>query len=387
MDEKANISRRRLLAGAGIALSGAVAGCTLGTPQNTEEDARGSDRFPSEFDGPPENPDQPVADSELSTLYEDVVDSVAAVRIEAEEGTASGTGWVYDHTSGDYVVTNEHVVRDNESPFLWFDNTGWREGTVVGTDFYSDLAVIDVLDGLPGESTGLSLVEAPVPVGTEVVAIGNPFGLTGSFTTGIVSGRNRNIRLGGRTFSIADGIQTDAAVNRGNSGGPLVTHEGTVAGVVNAGSQQGDNVGFAISARMTRRVVPDLITEGAFEHSRMGVLLTDVTPELIEANELPVTYGVYIDRVQDDVPADEILRGTTGQTTVRGRDVSTGGDVIVGLSNGDTEWATPTTERLSAFLALYTEPGDTIGVDVVRDGERRTVEITLVERPPPPSRA
>jgi S1-C subfamily serine protease len=138
---------------------------------------------------------------------------------------------------------------------------------------------------------------------------------------------------------------------------------------------------------MTRRVVPDLITEGEFEHSRMGVLLTDVTPELIEANDLPVTYGVYIDRVQDDVPADGILRGTTGQTRVRGRDVPTGGDVIVGLSNGGTEWATPTTERLSAFLALYTEPGDSIGVDVVRGGERQTVEITLVERPPPPSRA
>ena len=379
MDEEPRLSRRQALAGAATGLTAALAGCALGTSHSRSNQPTGSELFPDQFDGPGENPDRPEPNSELSTLHEETLNSVAAVRIEREQGTGGGTAWVYE-SPGDYLVTNEHVVRDIEDPFIYFNNNGWREATVVGTDLNSDLAVVEVIDGMPEEATGLPLVEKPVPVGTEVVAIGNPFGLTGSFTTGVVSGRNRNIDTVGREFSIADGIQTDAAVNPGNSGGPLVTHDGEVAGVVSAG--QGDNVGFAISARMAREVIPELIADGEYKHSRMGVLISDVTPEIIEANELSVTYGVYVIEAQEGLPADGVLQGSpeTAETTVRGRTVPTGGDVITRLSNNGTSWPIPTTERLSAFLALYTEPGDTIGVTVMRDGEEQTVELELTSR-------
>jgi serine protease Do len=380
MDEEPRFSRRRLLAGTATALSAAIAGCALGTPQSREESPSGSDSFPDEYDRPGENPGQPEANGGLSEVYEKVVDSVAAVRVEAEEGGGGGTAWVYDG-SENYLVTNEHVVRDIDEPFVWFNGNGWREGEVVGTDFHSDLAVIEVLDGMPEEATGLSFVENPVPVGTEVIVIGNPFRLTGSFTTGVVSGRNRNIDLRDRSFSIADGIQTDAAVNAGNSGGPLLTTDQRVAGVINSGIVRGNNVGFAISARMAREVIPELISDGEYRHSRMGVLLTDVTPDIIEANDLSKTWGVYVARAQEDGPAEGVLQGSEEETrTVRGREVQIGGDVIIRLSNDDVTWRTPTTERLSAYLALHTKPGDTIDVTVLRNGEEQTVELTLTSR-------
>ena len=383
------LSRRRLLAGAGTGLAAAIAGCSLGAPQSSAETnppESPSGEFPPEFQNPGENPDEPVGDSGLAAVYAEVVDSVAAVRLEGvgemEDGVSGGSAWVYQDN---YLVTNEHVVNDADDPFVWFNETGWREAAVVGTDIHSDLAVIEVLDGRPEQASALPLVSEPVPVGTEIAAIGNPFDLTSSFTTGVVSGRNRNIELGGRQFSIADGIQIDAAVNPGNSGGPVVTHEREVAGIVNAGLRGSalepvDNVGFAISARMVNRVIPALIDEGEFRHSRMGVLLTDVTPGIIEANELAVTFGVYIVEAQADGPADGVLQGSTDEVTVRGQPVPTGGDVIVGLSNGDVDWPVATRERLSAFLALHTDPGDTITVEVKRDGERQTEELTLGDR-------
>ena len=387
MDDEPQISRRRALAGLATGLSAAVAGCALGESeeqddpsQTPDDDQPNPDSFPEEFNQPGANPDQPAATDEgLTQLYENIVDSVAAVRVESAEGAGGGTAWVYD-AEQNYLVTNEHVVRDTEEPFVWFDNNGWRDADIVGTDFHSDLAVLEVFDGMPEEATDLPLAENPVPVGTEVVAIGNPFNLTGSFTTGVVSGRNRNIDTVGRDFSIADGVQTDAALNPGNSGGPLVTHDAEVAGVVSAG--QGDNVGFAISARMARRVVPELIETGEYRHSRMGVLITDVTPGIIEANDLDTTWGVYVVGTQTGLPADGVLQGSPdgAEETVRGRPVPVGGDVITALANDGIRWPIPTTERLSAFLSLYTRPGDTIDVEILRDGEEQTVELTLTSR-------
>jgi S1-C subfamily serine protease len=379
MDEEPRLSRRHALAGMAAGLSAAIAGCALGTPQSRDDSPAEPDSFPDEFDRPGSNPDQPETNGGLTSLYEDVVDSVAAVRIETAEGVGGGTAWVYD-APGNYLVTNEHVVRESDEPFVWFNESGWREGSVVGTDFHSDLAVVEVPDGMPEGATGLPLVAEPVPVVTDVVVIGNPFNLTGSFTTGVISGRNRNIDTVGREFSIADGVQTDAPVNPGNSGGPLLTHGSEVAGVISAG--QGQNIGFAISARMASEVIPELIEDGEYRHSRMGVLITDVTPEIIEANELSVTWGVYVVGTQDGLPADGVLQGSPEgrETTVRGRSVPTGGDVIVELANDGVRWSIPTTERLSAFLALHTKPGDTIEVVIRRDGEEQSVDLTLASR-------
>lgn len=382
MNER-GLSRRRLLAVTGSTLSAALAGCSMGAPADDQESGSTLSEdelsFPEEAGTPRQTLDRPSGETAATEVYNAVVDSVAAIEIQTQNGRAGGTAWVYD---GSYLVTNAHVVRNGSDPYLRFNDRGWREASVVGSDRSSDLAVLDVEDR-PDSATPLPLVETERPVGTPVAAVGNPFGLSGSFSTGIISGRNRTIPIPGSDFTIADGIQTDAALNPGNSGGPLVTYDGTVAGVVSAG--QGDNVGYAISAAMTRNVVPALIEDGEYEHSHMGVRLLDVRPILIEANNLPVSWGVYIHEVLNGGPSDDILQGSTSTAVVDGREALVGGDVIVAMGRAewadDDRWAITDRERLSAFLALETEPGDTIAVEVIRDGERQVVELTLGSRP------
>jgi S1-C subfamily serine protease len=381
-------SRRRLLAGIGTVLAGSVAGCSVGSPESREatpEDGEGTTPRASQGGADATTrsvePDAETgtrqlddvtadATSEYSRVYEEVADSVAAVRVSRPGGAARGTAWVYDDT---HLVTNEHVVSDAQSVSVWFSADGWRGAEVVGTDVYSDLAVLDV-EGMPESATPLALVELDPPIGTKVAAIGNPFGLTGSLSTGVVSGRNRTLPAP-NGFSIADAIQTDAPVNPGNSGGPLVDLEGNVVGVVNSGG--GDNIGFAISAAMVRRVIPSLVRTGDYEHSYMGIGLQEMTPALAEANGLSEARGLYVDEVVDGGPSDGILRGSTGSRIVGGRQVETGGDVIVRL--GQTEIRT--TQTLSTFLALETSPGDTVAVTVIRDGGQEQLRLRLGSRP------
>ncbi len=369
-------SRRGFLATLGTVAAGGLAGCAVNSPSQEET--------PSQPPGQPaagatpmdpqdlRNPDQLANGSAYTQVYRQTVDSVAAVRVESAGGASQGTAWVYDDT---HLVTNEHVVSDARSVSVWFRTVGWREAEVVGTDVYSDLAVVEVTDR-PAAAEPLSLVDDPVPVGTHVAAIGNPFGLTGSLTSGIVSGRGRALPAP-NGFSIPDAIQTDAAVNPGNSGGPLVTLDGEVAGVINSGG--GDNIGFAISAAMVRRVVPALIETGNYEHSYMGVSIQDVTPPLARANDLSVARGVYVHRVVPDTPSVGVFEDSTGEQTVGGQSVPTGGDVILVMDGVQI----PNRQALSRFLALSTQPGDTIDVEVFRDGSRQTVQLTLGARPDP----
>ena len=373
MDE--SVSRRRLLAATGTALSASVAGCVFGAPgsttrERTQNESGEEGEFPEEFDPPEQETDDVPASSAFTDTYRDVVDSVAAVRVEGFGQSGEGTAWVYDD---EYLVTNDHVVASGGTPYLWFSGVGWREASVVGTDVHSDLAVLEA-ESKPDEATPLSLVEEPKPVGTEVAAIGNPFGLTGSFTTGVISGRNRSVPIPDRPFSIADGVQTDAALNPGNSGGPLVTLDGDVVGTVSAG--QGENIGFAISARMARQVLPALIEDGEYRHAFLGIQLRNVTPGIIEANELPVSWGVYVEGVLDDGPASGYLQGTSSSRVVNGQQVPVGGDVIVRMD----DWSIIDNERLSAFLALEADPGDMIEIEVVRDGRRRVFNLQVGAR-------
>jgi len=376
--EKPRFSRRQVLAAAGTSLSAALAGCSLDAPESqatSEEGNATAGEFPDEFDPPAQRADRPPAEGEFARVYQEFTDSVAAVRIESTtRRDSSGTAWVY---RDDHVVTNEHVVRGTDTLFIWFNETGWREASVVGRDPYSDLAVVKVSDP-PERATALPVADSPKAVGTRVAAIGNPFDLTGSFTTGVISGQNRTIPIPQSGFSIADGIQTDAALNPGNSGGPLVTLDGEVVGVVNSGG--GDNVGFAISAAMVENVVPSLIETGEYRHSYMGVRLGNVSPRIIEANNLPVSWGVYISGVRPTGPSDGVLGGTDSRVLVRGTETPVGGDVIVRMG----DWQIPNRERLSAYLALETQPGTTFEVEFIRDGSRETADLTVGERPPPP---
>lgn len=387
-------SRRRLLGALGTVLAGAGAGCTIGSPGTSTETTpdtpgagtaspasnsetgggRAGSIEPDGQTGTRELRDETAEPtSEVTDVYRQVVDSVAAVRADSPGGRAArGTAWVFDEG---ILVTNEHVVSGADSVSVFFEATGWLEARLLGTDIYSDLAVIET-DGMPESARPLDLAERDPPIGTQVVAVGNPFGLTGSISTGVVSGRNRALPAP-NGFSIPDAVQTDAPVNPGNSGGPLVDMDGTVVGVINSGG--GDNIGFAISAAMVRRVVPALRSTGNYDHSYMGVSIQEVTPGLATANDLPVARGLYVHEVIEGGPSDGVFRGTTGTERVDGREVRTGGDVIVRMGRTEIHGQ----QTLSTFLALETSPGDTVEVTILRDGDRERVLLRLGARPDP----
>lgn len=346
-------SRRRFLgaAGAGIA---ALAGCTA--PEGEPSVA-----------GLNQPDDQPFA-----ALYEAVSPSVVRIRVYNRSGVlGEGSGWLYED---DMLVTNNHVVAGGETVRVQFSNGDWVTAELQGNDPYSDLAVLTV--DSPVDADALPLLDERAPVGTRVAAVGSPLGLEGSLTTGVISGQNRTIRSV-QNFTISGAIQTDAAVNPGNSGGPLLTLGGDVAGVITQAG--GENIGFAVSAALVERVIPELIETGSYEHSYLGVRILPVTPLLADANDLEAARGIYIAAVPEGEPANGVLQGGTETVVVEGAPQPTGGDVIVALDGTRVD----TTGQLGTYLALETSPGDTIQVTVIRDGEEQTVEVTLGTRPDP----
>ena len=374
-------TRRRFLAACAGTVTVGAAGCSLqpepdpGATESVDDTPTRDPTRTSEQEAPPDETADPAGDvaDRFADLYQKTVDSVAQVQVVTEAGRGGGAAWVYD---GGTLVTNEHVVRGDGEVYARFPEGGWLDASVVGTDVYSDLAVLRV-DDVPQAATPLALRETDPKIGAEVVAIGNPFGFSGSVTAGIVSGVDRTLR-GPSDFSIPAAIQTDAPLNPGNSGGPLVGLDGRVVAVVNSGG--GDNIGFGISAALARRVLPALRDSGSYEYSYLGVRLQSVGPLLAQANDVDRGTGVYVAEVVPDGPSDGVLQGSSGETTVDGvSGVPTGGDVIVGI-NG-----TPIREEqaLASVLALETRPGETISVTLLRDGEERTVELTLGTRPDP----
>jgi S1-C subfamily serine protease len=307
-----------------------------------------------------------------TNLYNEVIDSVVSIRVNAAAGAAQGSGFVYDFNG--HVVTNQHVVRSADEVEVRFSNGDWRTAEVIGTDVYTDLAVISV-DDVPEAAEPLPLAEGGYSQGTPVAALGNPLGLEGSITSGIVSGVNRSMRTEDN-FVIPDTVQTDAGIDRGNSGGPLVTLDGEVVGVNRA--RQGASIGFAVSSHLTEQVVPELIADGGVEHPYMGVSTIDVSPTVANANGLDEPRGVLVAETPDGGPSDGVLRESE-QDEFNGMDVFVGGDVIVSVDGTTID----SHEELSRYLMLHTEPDETIDVTVLRDGERVTEQVTLGTRPEP----
>jgi serine protease Do len=371
-------SRRRFLAASAGILAAGAAGCSAAPGSDSGSDATddaNADGSTGPNDSEPSSVDALAQSSDDSyvTAYRATVDSVARVRVYTDTGVGGGTGWLYDE---DHLVTNQHVVAGGTDVYVRFPEGGWVRSEVVAADVYSDLAVLEV-DSTPEAATPLTLRQTDPPVGTEVIAIGNPFQRTGSVSSGIVSGVDRTLQLE-NNFSIPDAIQTDAAANPGNSGGPLVALDGEVVGVINSG--EGNDVSFAISGALTRRVVPELVANGDYDHSYVGILLQSVGPLTAQANGVERGAGVYVSEVVSDGPSDGVLQGSTGTTTVDGvPGVETGGDVIVAMEDTPI----PQQEALSSFLAIRTSPGDTIEVTVLRDGREQTVDVTLGSRPEP----
>lgn len=293
-------------------------------------------------------------------VYEETVDSVVLVQTDA----GGGTGFVHDGS----LITNQHITRGQSTVSVQFSRNDWREASLIGEDAYADLAVLEA--ELPDYAGSISLLEGQPAVGTEVVALGNPFGLESSVSAGIVSGVNRSLRSP-TGVTIPDAIQTDTAINPGNSGGPLVTLDGVVAGVISAGG--GDNIGFAVSAALARRVVPALAETGSYDHPYLGVNALAVSPEIAAANDLPDPAGVYIHEVAPNGPAADVLQGSTGTAN----DAPTGGDVLVTLADSAIE----TPSQLSSVLAIELSPGDEVDATIRRDGEERSIELPVGTRP------
>jgi len=306
-------------------------------------------------------------------LYNEVIDSVVSIRVTGSSGQpAQGSGFVYDFNG--HIITNQHVVTDAEEVEVRFSNGDWRRAEVIGTDVYTDLAVVEV-ENAPEYAEPLPVAERHPSQGTRVAALGNPFGLEGTITQGIVSGVNRSTRTEG-SFSIPDTIQTDAGIDSGNSGGPLVTLDGEVVGVNRA--RQGNSIGFAVSSALVERVVPDLIHTGSTEHAYMGVSTTDVSPRVADANGLEQPRGVLVVQTPEGGPSDGVFVESQ-ETTYEGSPMQVGGDVIVGVDGKTIN----SHEELSRYLMLHTEPGQTIDVTVIRDGERENLQVTLGARPEP----
>jgi len=376
-----NRTRRGVLA-AVASLSAALAGCAGRFDTGTVTDEGDADPATvtaqpvgsRDSTAPPGTDGPPGETSEYTRAYRGIAPSVTTVRVSTPTGGGQGSGAIHDDR---HVVTNQHVVADAEHVSVVYSNGEYATASVRGADPYSDLAALRVPDGHPTDAPPLSFADEDPAIGTEVIAVGTPLGVGESVSGGIVSGVDRSLPAP-NDFTIADAIQTDAAANPGNSGGPLATLSGRPLGLVN--SIRGNDITFAISGALMDEVIPALIERGGYDHSFVGVSILGVTPAVAEANDLDTARGVYVVRVLEEGPAAGALRGADGATaTTFGQEVPVGGDVIVSVDGV----AVADPGEFGSYLALETDPGDTIRLGVLRDGERETVEVTLAARPAP----
>ncbi|MBI5568205.1 MAG: trypsin-like peptidase domain-containing protein [Chloroflexi bacterium] len=329
----------------------------------------------------------------LQNVYERTNPGVVNIDVSGGTGSdltefGSGSGFVIDLDG--HIVTNNHVVEGADEIDVTFADGSVAVAKLIGTDPYSDLAVIKVdvdaakLQPLPIADSDL------VKVGQRVIAIGNPFGLVGTMTVGIVSGKGRTLPADGPTsasgnFSNPDIIQTDAAINPGNSGGPLLNSKGEVIGVNAAIRTDGTNransgVGFAIPSNTVRRVAQQILKDGRASYPYLGVSVDNhfTIGELAVALKLPVVKGVLVSSVVSGGPADRAgVRGGDQQLTVRGIPVVAGGDIITAI-DGDP---IVSFDQMIAYLSSQKLVGQEVTLTILRDGQTLQLPLTLADRP------
>ena len=325
-----------------------------------------------------------VEEQLIANLYERVSPSVVHITTRvvtmdfffgptASEGT--GSGFVYDKEGR--IITNYHVIQNADSIEVGLSDTLTAPARVVGVDPPNDLAVLQV-DVPPALLFPLELgSSADLRVGERAIAIGNPFGLDRTLTTGVISALGRPLRAesGVTIFNV---IQTDAAINPGNSGGPLLDSRGRVIGVNTAIKAGAQGIGFAVPVDTVKRVVPALIADGKYEHPWLGFLGYGITPALAEALQLPVTQGILVAQLYQNGPAAQAgLRGAQQEVIIGNRRYLVGGDIVTAV-NGQ-----PVTDWMSLFeyLELQTRVGDSVTLTVVRDGQTIELALTLAARP------
>jgi len=329
-------------------------------------------------------------DDTLVAIYEAVNEGVASIIVYAD-GVAigQGSGFVIDEEG--HIITNYHVVEGATDIEVAFSNGMRFTGEVIGTDLDSDLAVIRV-EMAGSEISPLALGDSiDVRVGESVIAIGNPYGLSGTMTVGIISARGRlldSMRAApsGGFFTSADLIQTDAAINPGNSGGPLLNYSGEVIGINRAirtengesGLLSNSGIGFAVPIDIVKRVVPYLIKDGRYDYPYLGIVSReDLTlAERESLGFLPDVVGAYIIEISNGGPAQAAgLRGGSSETDIAG--LPAGGDLITAVDDQPVR----SFSDLLAYLLTYKSPGDSLDVTVLRDGQEITIPVELDQRP------
>lgn len=314
-----------------------------------------------------------VQDS-ITELFQSSDQSVVSIAAFGSEN-AQGSGFIYSENG--HIVTNHHVVEGADRIEVSFTDGTTKNARIVGTDPYTDLAVLKVnkrnLEPLElGNSSN-------VRVGQRAVAIGNPFGLRGSMTSGIISQKGRTLRTQGG-FSTPNVLQTDAAINPGNSGGPLMNIQGEVIGVntaIESNTGVFSGIGFAVPSNTVKRVVPDLIKDGDYAHPWIGISGIDVNQDIAEEMGLENSTGFLVTEVVPGGPAEAAgIQGPTRNATIDGAQLAVGGDVIVGINDENIRGISD----VLLYLARDAEVGEKVDLTVIRDGEKVKVPLTLHSR-------
>jgi len=299
----------------------------------------------------------------VSKIFELVKDSVVLIKTKIQtvsglQDHAQGSGFVYDRNG--HIITNNHVIEDADEISVTFTSGNTTKATLIGTDLYSDIAVIKVSSEtvspvVLGNSSALI-------IGEPIVAIGNPFGLSGTVTAGIISQVSRDLSSPGG-YRIVDVIQLDAAINPGNSGGPLVNMMGEVVGMNTAIVSGSTGVGFAIPSDTIQRELPSLIANGHYLHPWIGIKGYDIDPDTATSIGLNYTNGILVSEV--------VFGGPAGTAGVQGNDVivGVGGVRVRGFND------------LSLYLERNTQPGDTVIMTIIRNQQKLFLHVVIGERP------
>jgi len=327
-------------------------------------------------------------DNSLSLIYNNVKDSIVEITgiIEYQSffgmqfGKAQGSGFIYQYNEKMIVITNNHVVNKASDIIVTFENGNSYPAEIIGSDAYSDLAIIDI-DAPINEFKPLEIISSSdLSVGDPVIAIGNPLGLDSTMTIGIVSQIGRTIResLAGN-FPIANIIQTSAAINPGNSGGPLLDYNGDVIGITTAIIENSEGLGFAIPSNTILKEIDLLINSGSYDkHSWLGISGVDMTYSISQEIGVDVTYGWLITQVTPFSPADEAgLIGGNQQIRIIDKMIPIGGDIIIGIDgnrviNGD---------YFMSYLEENTSPGQIVDIKIIRENQELNISVKLESRP------
>ena len=326
----------------------------------------------------------PLFSKNLSLIEIFEKDEPGVVKVNVQRGETSevangvGSGFVFDKKG--HIITNAHVVNDAKKIVITFLDGRSYNAEIIGIDEFTDIAVIKVnadLTSLHPLSLGDSY---NLKVGEQIAAIGNPFGLSGSMTSGIVSQLGR-LLPSGIGYSIPDIIQTDAAINPGNSGGPLLNMRGEVVGIntaIQSTTGEFTGVGFAIPSQTVAKIVPTLIEKGEYDHPWIGISGRDIDPDLAKVLGLKDTMGFLVITVVENSPALKAgLIGSDKVMEVEGINYTIGGDIIVSVDGNEVRKI----DDILIYLQRVKSVGDEMILEILRDGRTTNVTIVLQERP------